>query len=354
MPTRARPSRAPSSSDMPSSQTPSRSVARPLSPGLERLHLVWDVVIMVLVVANLALLLFDSLFLLDPLNDAFAAVAPGLHAAYDDTIHANFVRIDLIFVAIFVLDVLLGWAAAIAERRYHRWFFYPFVHWYDVLGCIPVGGFRLLRVLRIIGLLNRLQRLGLIDVRGWQLYAFYAKYYDIFFEELSDRVAIRLLGNMQEQIRSNDSLSTRVVDRVVMPRKQQLIHEITRRLEEMTGNAYARNREETMRYVRSLVNRTVADSQEVRRLRRLPMGDLMARSMESSISDLACRLVHEAMEGLRSPEFTALVERMADSGIDTWLQVDEHTDRVTEQVLDDMLELVKEQIAVKQWRRRYD
>lgn len=80
----------------------------------------------------------------------------------------------------------------------------------------------------------------------------------------------------------------------------------------------------------------------------------MARSMESSISDLACRLVHEAMEGLRSPEFTALVERMADSGIDTWLQVDEHTDRVTEQVLDDMLELVKEQIAVKQWRRRYD
>ncbi len=343
-----------------SSARPARSarppgrVSRPLSPGLERLHLAWDVVIMVLVVANLALLLFDSLFLLGPLNDAFAALAPGLHAAYDSNVHDNFVEIDLVFVAIFVLDVLFGWAAAIAERRYHRWFFYPFVHWYDVLGCIPVGGFRLLRILRVISLLNRLQRLGLIDVRRWQLYAVYTKYYDIFFEELSDRVAIRLLGNMQEQIRSNDSFSTRVVDRVVMPRKQQLIHELTRRLEEMTGNAYARNREETMRYVSSLVSRTVAESQEVRRLRRLPMGDTLARSMESSISDLACRLVHEAMQGLRSPEFTALVERMADSSFDTWLQVDEHTDRVTEQVLDDMLELVKEQIAVKQWRRRYD
>lgn len=331
-----------------------RRVSRPLSPRLERLHLVWDGLIMVVVVINLALLLFDSLFLLGPLNDAFAAVAPGLHAAYDTNIHANFVEIDLVFVAILVLDVLLGWAVAIAERRYHRWFFYPFVHWYDVLGCIPLAGFRLLRILRVISLLSRLQRLGLVDVRRWQLYDIYAKYYDIFFEELSDRVAIRLLGNMQEQILSSDSLSSRVVDRVLLPRKQQLIHELTRRLEDMVGNAYARNRQETTRYITSLVSRTVAESQEIRRLRRLPMGDLVARSLESSISDLACRLVHEAMEGLRSPEFTALVERMADNSFDTWLHVDEHTDRVTEQVIVDMLQLVKEQIAVKQWRHRYD
>ena len=333
---------------------PETSVSHPLSPGLERLHLAWDLLILLLVVANLALILFDSLFLLPPLNHAFATLAPGLHDAYDRHVHANFIEIDLVFVAVFVLDVLLGWAAAIAERRYHRWFFYPFVHWYDVLGCIPLGGFRLLRVLRIVSLLHRLQRLGLIDVHRWQVYAFFAKYYDILMEELSDRVALRLLDNMQEQIRSSDSLSTRVIDRVVMPRKQQLIQELSQRLEEMAGNAYARNREETMRYVSALVGRTVAESQEIRRLRRLPMGHAFARSMQSSLSDLACRLVHEALKGLRSPEFTALVERLAESGFDTWLQVDEHTDRVTEQVLVDMLELMKEQIAVKQWRHRYD
>lgn len=333
---------------------PPRTSSRPLSPMLERLHLAWDLLIIVLVVANLALLLFDSLFLLPPLNDAFAALTPDLYAAYDQYIHENFIAIDLAFVSVFVLDVLLGWSVAIVERRYHRWFFYPFVHWYDVLGCIPLSGFRLLRVLRIFSLLFRLQRLGLIDVRRWQLYAFYAKYYEVFFEELSDRVAIRLLDNMQEQVGASDSLSSRVIDRVVMPRKQQLIHELSRRLEEMTGNAYARNREDTMRYVSALVGRTVAESQEIKRLRRLPMGDLVARSMESSLADLACRLVHEAMEGLRSPEFAALVERLADSGFDTWLQVDEHSDRITDQVLIDMLQLVKEQIAVKQWRHRYD
>src|SRR5690554_8117531 len=158
---------------------PLRREPRPLNPALERLHLVWDLLILVLVTINLTLLLFDSLFLLGPLNDAFAAIAPGLHAAYDRHIHANFIEIDLLFVAVFVLDVLLGWAVAVAERRYHRWFFYPFVHWYDVLGCIPVGGFRLLRLLRVISLLHRLHRLGLIDVRRWYLYRTVAKYYDI-------------------------------------------------------------------------------------------------------------------------------------------------------------------------------
>ncbi|KAA0013036.1 ion transporter [Billgrantia pellis] len=333
---------------------PSPRVTRTLPLGLERLHLAWDLLVIVLVVANLALLLFDSLFLLPPLNDAFAALAPGLHATYDRHVHDNFIAIDLAFVAVFVLDVLLGWAAAIAERRYHRWFFYPFVHWYDVLGCIPLSGFRLLRVLRVFSLLFRLQRLGLIDVRRWQFYAFYAKYYDILMEELSDRVAIRLLGNMQEQIRSGDSLSARVIDQVVMPRKQQLIQEITTRLEEMAGSAYARNRDDTMRYVSALVGRTVAESQEMRRLRRLPMGDLISRGMESSLAELACRLVNEAMAGLRSPEFKALLARLTESGFDSWVQIDKHTDRVTEQVLVDMLELVKEQVAVKQWRRRYE
>jgi len=79
-----------------------------LNPALERANLVWDLLIIVLVIANLALLLFDSLFLLPPLNAAFEAVAPGLHGAYDRHIHAHFLTIDLAFVAVFLLDVLLG------------------------------------------------------------------------------------------------------------------------------------------------------------------------------------------------------------------------------------------------------
>ncbi|MGM0982708.1 MAG: ion transporter [Pseudomonadota bacterium] len=325
-----------------------------LNPALERLHLAWDLLVITLVIANLTLLLFDSLFLLAPLNAAFEATAPGLHESYSQVIRANFIAIDLAFVAIFLLDVLLGWAVAIAERRYHRWFFYPFVHWYDVLGCIPVGGFRLLRILRVITLLQRLQRLGLIDVRRWYLFQVAAKYYEILLEELTDRIAIRMLDNFQSQLRSSDSLSTGVVEKVVRPRQQALIQEISQRLEAMADNAYTHHRPDILRYVRSLVGRTLAESPEIRRLERLPLGSQLSRGLESSISDLACRLVNEALEGLQSPEFSALVEHLADSGFDAWLRTDSHSERVTEQVLVDMLELLKVRIAVKDWKHKYE
>ncbi|MDT8895898.1 ion transporter [Halomonas sp. I1] len=327
---------------------------RTTSPALERVHLVWDLFIIVLVIANLALLLFDSLFLLPPLNAAFEAVAPGLHGAYDRHIHANFLTIDLAFVAVFLFDVLLGWAVAIAERHYHRWFFYPFVHWYDVLGCIPLGGFRLLRILRVISLLHRLQRMGLIDVRRWYLYGVVAKYYDILLEELTDRIAIRMLDNVQQEIRAGDGLSAPLIERVVQPRKQALIREIGQRLEAMAGDAYDHNRDDTLRYVRGLVGRTLAESPELKRLERLPLGGQLTRGLEASLSDLACRLVDEALAGLQSSEFSALVEHLAESGFDAWLHTDPQTEQITEQVLMDMLELLKEQIAVKGWQHKYD
>ncbi|WP_404983780.1 ion transporter [Cobetia marina] len=327
---------------------------RTTSSARERIHLWWDLFIIVLVIANLALLLFDSLFLIPPLNTAFAAVTPGLHAAYEQNIHANFLSIDLAFVAVFLLDVLAGWAVAIAERRYHRWFFYPFVHWYDVLGCIPLSGFRLLRVLRVVSLLFRLQRLGMIDVRRWYLYGVAAKYLDILLEELTDRISLRMLDNVQQQLRDSDDLSSSVIERVVEPRKQALIQEISLRLETMAGDIYTQNRDDTLRYVRGLVSRTLAESPELQRVSRLPMGTQLTKGLESSLSDLACHLVDEALAGLRSKEFSALVGHLAESGFDAWARTDPRTEQITEQVLIDMLELLKERIAVKSWQKKYE
>ncbi|MDO6788154.1 ion transporter [Cobetia marina] len=327
---------------------------RTTSSARERIHLWWDLFIIVLVIANLALLLFDSLFLIPPLNTAFEAVAPGLHAAYEQNIHANFLSIDLAFVAVFLLDVLAGWAVAIAERRYHRWFFYPFIHWYDVLGCIPLSGFRLLRVLRVISLLFRLQRLGMIDVRRWYLYGVAAKYLDILLEELTDRISLRMLDNVQQQLRDSDDLSSSVIERVVEPRKQALIQEISLRLETMAGDIYTQNRDDTLRYVRGLVSRTLAESPELQRVSRLPMGTQLTKGLESSLSDLACHLVDEALVGLRSKEFSALVGHLAESGFDAWARTDPRTEQITEQVLIDMLELLKERIAVKSWQKKYE
>ncbi len=327
--------------------------ARQRSSLLQRLQLGWDLLIVALVIVNLALLVFDSLYLIPPLNAAFEATAPGLYQAYDRTIHAHFFTIDLAFVAVFVLDVLLSWGAAIAERRYHRWFFYPFAHWYDVLGCIPLAGLRWLRVLRVISLLHRLQSLGLIDVRRWYVYGVVAKYYEILLEELADRVAIRLIGSVQEEVRHSGDLSQRIANEVVAPRKRQLVEEITQRLERSLNGVYTDNRALIARYISALVGRTMHESREIQRLRQLPFGRQLANAMDQTLSDVAGRLVHEAVAGLRSPEFSALLERLADSGFDVLVETDERSERITEQVLVDMLEVLKEQIGTKRWHEKY-
>lgn len=316
----------------------------------ERLYLVWDIAMMVLISANLLLLLIDSLFLLPPINAGLADVAPALHQAYDQTIHQRFFTIDLVFVAIFITDVLAGWILAVVERRYARWFYYPFVHWYDVLGCIPVGGFRLLRVLRVISLLLRLQRLGVIDIRRWRVYAFFEHYYRMVMEELSDRVATRLLSSLQDEVRRSEDFTKRLSEEVIQPRKAALVDEIARRLEATVDKSYAENHQEVHRYVAALVDRTLEENAELTRLRRLPLGDNVARAMQRSLSDVASRVVHEAIDGLRSPQFRSLIGDLAESGIDAWLYVDQRTDRVTEQVLIETLEMLKDEIAVKRWK----
>lgn len=323
------------------------------SRAAELAYLSGDVLIIVAVVANLTLLLVDSLYLIEPLNEGLKAVAPGVHAWYDRVIHQHFFQIDLAFVALFVVDVLLGWAMAIAERRYHRWFFYPFVHWYDVLGCIPLSGFRLLRALRVISLAHRLNRLGLVHIERWQAYRFVAKYYDILLEELSDRIAVRLLSNIQEQVRADSTLADGLINRVVAPRKEQLIREITQRIEASAGRAYDGNREEVMRYISEMVNHTLRESPEIRRLERLPMGSAVSGGLEASLAGVAHRLVDELARGIHTPRFRTLVSDTAESGFDAWLKVDEGSAEVTEAVLVDALEMLKDQISRQAWKDRY-
>ncbi|WP_245391755.1 ion transporter [Salinicola aestuarinus] len=333
---------------------PNRDSPRPrrrISRMSERLLAVWDVSVVVLVIVNLALLLFDSLYLVPPLNGAFEAVAPGLHAAYDANIRDHFFTIDLYFVAVFALDVLLGWIIAVAQKRYARWFFYPFVHWYDVLGCIPLAGFRWLRLLRVVSLLIRLQRLGLIDVNRWAIYRFYRTYYGVAMEELSDRVALKLLTDIQSEVRQSEHLSRRISEEVIQPRKDALVKEVAARLERTVDKSYAENHQQIHRYVAGLVGRTLEENAELRRLRRLPMGDAISDGLERSLSDIASRMVHEAVEGLRSPEFHRLLSDMVGSGVDAWLKVDATTDRVTQEVIIDLLELLKEQVAVQRWKQ---
>ena len=318
---------------------------------IDGMHAAWEFLIVLLVCINLGLILFDSLFILQPINDALAEWAPVLHQRYDTLIHQNFQHIDLAFVAIFIFDVLLGWTVALFERRYARWYYYPFAHWYDVLGCIPLSGFRWLRVLRVGSLLIRLQRLGLIDMRRWAVFGLLNRYYLLLLEELSDRVMVRLFSRMQQEIGASDDLSRRLLQEVVRPRKERLLNDLSRRMHSMLESGYRDNRGAIEGYVGGLIHQALLNNPEVIRLRRLPMGGRVADTLDEALADIAAQLLQGAAEGLQSPQFRRLARNLADEFFEAWVYQDENTDLALEELLVDVIEVLKQQVRDRRWSR---
>ena len=96
-----------------------------------------------------------------------------------------------------MIELLLRWAIAIKQKIYYRWFFFPFVHWYEVLGCLPQ--LRALRLFRAVIIGRRLHQLGYQVLP--QPWVNRIKFYiNLLLEELSDRVVLTTIHNYRQQL----------------------------------------------------------------------------------------------------------------------------------------------------------
>lgn len=323
----------------------------------ERLFLLWDLGIVWLVSINLLLIVVDALYSVSVIAHGLDALWPAAHDWYDSTIHTNFMAIDLAFVAVFVLDVLTGWILSIVQQRYYRWYFYPFVRWYDVLGCVPVAGFRFLRVLRVISICVRLQRLGVIDIRGWWLWRTAMVYYDILVEEVSDRVVIKVLAGAQDELKSGgQQLSRQVVREVIAPRQARLTRAASTQVENAVVSAYQANRDQIQAYVANIVSRAVDENVALRNVERVPMlGHFISQALDAAIRDTVNHVLDEAVAGLSSEEFDELVADIVESVLARLLAEDigEASNEVRDAIVE-VLDLVKAQVAVQRWREHFE
>lgn len=330
---------------------PLRQLFDPSAGLAERGLLLWDLVMVALVSVNLAIIIVDAFYAIGLMQRLFAAAWPAGNDFYKTIIHDNFRAIDLAFVAVFVTDVLAGWAVAIVQRRHLRWFFYPFVHWYDVLGCIPVSGFRFLRVLRVIAILLRLQRIGVIDIWSWPLTKRLFVYYDIVVEEISDRVVIKMINGAQDEIRGGgEKITRRAVDEIFEPRRQQLVARAAKQLESTLTETYQTHRHELQRHVADIVHRGVARNAAVRNLERVPVfGHTLNHALNDAIQDAVNSLLDETVESATSDQFEAVAEAVIDQLVASLTADQGETPSEMNRALVEMLELIKEQVAVKQW-----
>ena len=186
--------------------------------------LIIDMVMLSLITINLIWMTFDFFFEARIFQDLISQMSESFFAYYKNIIHPNFLLYDSIFVTIFIIEILIRWIVSIVKKEYSNWIAFPFIHWYDVLGCIPVGGFRALRLLRIVSIVIRLHKKQIINIRTTWWYKLLNRYYSILVEEVSDRVVVNVIKGVQTEIESGSPVTDELVEKVIKP-KQEIIVE---------------------------------------------------------------------------------------------------------------------------------
>lgn len=308
-----------------------------------------------LLFVNLGLIIFDWLFAYDLVSRWLASWAPEFHRWYASVVHPNFLLLDLIFVAVFLLDFLVSWVIAVARSIYHRWFFYPFVHWYDLLGCVPVAGFRFLRLLRVVTIVYRLHRAGVVDLKESPLGRTASKYYDVLVEEVSDRVVIKMISDVQQEVKNGGPLMEKIVADVIRPRKEELVGWLSGRLQIATARNYREYRQELETYIRNRVTDALEKNREFSRLEAVPVvGQVVKARVERGVADVVTEAMHGFARDLASERNERFVSEVVDLLFDAILAHEQESElnRMVVETVDRALEMVKRQVAVQQWKLR--
>jgi hypothetical protein len=315
--------------------------------------LVVDAVMLVLIAANLTLIVVDWTFESSFVQRQLEIYLPAAYTWYNDTIHQHFLFYDLAFVAVFVVEIFVRWGYAIHRGTYYRWWFYPFVHWYDVLGCIPVSSFRSLRLLRVIAMVPKMQRLGLVDLRKTFVYQKFVKYRDIVIEEISDRVTVRIIDGLQAEIREDQPVVDQIRREVIEPQREALIDSITHRLQEATATAYSSYQDDFRAYLEDVIADAVDRNREISTISQIPgVGTTVAQLLENAISDIVFNVINRMMEDVASLENDKVIAQITSISTDALLtpEYDRRLNRLSKSIVMQTLDVIKEHVQIQQWK----
>ena len=322
---------------------------------LGRIALTIDTVMMLLLLLNLSWLLLDSAFGGSQLiRSGLQRHAGWFYRPYNDYIHQNRILVDSVFVSVFITELTVRWAVAIKRQTYHRWFFYPLIHWYDVLGCVPITAMRFLRILRVVAITYRLHRLGIVDVRGWYLFRVFSKYADIALEELSDRIVVHVLSGVQQEISQGSPIVDRIWAEVVAPHKDRIVEEMLSAADTLRQHSLARDRPALESYVERVLTDSLDRSRHVfKAFEAIPIvGHAIVEHVEVAIKVIVWNVVEQLLQDARGLDLRPLALR-ANRAIGASLsRQDKRFEELCRQGIHQAVEIIKDQVKVQQWKLR--
>ena len=329
----------------------------PNRPKLNRLKLTYDIVMIIAISIDLLLISTDAI-----LMSTFSGNAAnwlGVYSQldwYQNHIHDSLRNAGGFFTLFLIVELLLRWAIAIKQNIYYRWFFFPFVHWYEVLGCFPQ--LRALRLFRAVIIGRRLYQLGYqVLPQPWINRINF--YIDLVLEELSDRVILTTIQTFRQQLtdpqrqksfmqstiaRNRDEIEAAILSLL----RKELAPKLKALTESAGGGAILASE------MGNAIQEGLANTPELRRyLRMIPIaGSLIESQLQHVGHNIGENVVYALNERLLNDErIDALMVAVA-SGI-AQIDIDNPAlNHLIANIIDDGLNEFEAQIKVQQWKHQ--
>ncbi|HLP51610.1 MAG TPA: hypothetical protein VK154_12055 [Chitinophagales bacterium] len=319
----------------------------------EKYLFVTDLVMMVLILLNLGFFVFDWSFTHDFFRDFVYRLSPQFHDYYGGHIHPDFILYDLWFVVIYVVEIAIRWVIALVRKTYTRWYLYPLIHWYDVLGCIPMGTFRWLRLLRVFAVITRMHKLGVIDLKQTLFFEQGIKLWEIFMEELTDRVFVQVLESAKQEIIKEDKSSNSAIADIIKPHQEALARWITTRVRHVTQVNYTKYRGDLKQLIDTTITDAFTASEQMKKMEKIPLvGSQITHALQATLQDIVFQLLDSSAKSVYEKNGELYQEALT-STIDTLVkeEKDEEINGIIKNIVVSAIEKVQADIGEKRWMK---
>lgn len=316
--------------------------------------IILDAVMIGLLLINLNLIVFDWLFKSELVRSQLEQLLPAFSHWYAIHIHRDFLRIDLIFVAIFLTEFIFHWLRDIYHQVHAKWYYYPFIYWYDLLGSVPIGSLRFLRLLRFISIIHRFHRKGIIDVTRFPMFDVFTRFINIIIEEITDRVVIRILRNVRNEVKEGTPVINQIMHDVVKPRQKNVVNWLSMKIRHVARENALRYDNDIRHYVDQRIGEAVQESDDIKNLRMFPfVGKQVEKMIERATADIVFNVINGAIRDLGSEDNKVFFEDLTDIILQEIESDDERSSTINNMVSDlivQSLDIIIAKVSIKEWR----
>ena len=317
-----------------------------------KLFLVYDIFMVFIIVFNL-FCLGMNFFLMSNIGEWFFNTIhlPNVLEFYRSYLHPWVITTEAWFIIFLITELVVRWTIAIVNKHHARWWFFPFIHWYEILAIIP--HLRFLRLFRAGIIAYRLHELGYKVVPD-NIRIKAAFYYSVIMEELSDRVVISVIDGVRQELETSSS-HKKIIHDLVDHHRQLFTVALSSLLQESLAKTLQEQQPMITKKVGIIVNQAIEDTPELTQLLRLI--PLVGGRIEQQIQSIGQRLGENVSIGLIEP-FTAgsahnpnenyqlIAEKVSELNIDN-----HYLEELVESVVFESLAAIRKQVKIKQWQQ---